>query len=195
MSWLTVAEVRTHLGKSSSADDEELYGFILAAESMIDDLMGTVLPSTTPREEWQRGGCTTVILDQCPVAAVVEVSQNGTVIPQADLDDPQAVGWYASDLDMGGGLLRHTSWFSYGSRVKVTYHPGLLVIPNNYRLAGLALTAHLWQMEKNGTMGVNASRLGESSSDPIVFRGFALPARVRELLGLGKRATSETLVG
>jgi hypothetical protein len=133
-----------------------------------------------------------LILDYAPVCVVVSVEQNGTELTERDLDT-NTPGWYATNLDLGGGMLRHSSWFSRGD-IKVTYHPGRPVTQGNVRLAGLELVAHLWQMSQNGKAGQTSSRFG-STEEPLVFRGFALPQRVRELLGLGNRATDEQLVG
>lgn len=194
MSWLTVPECKLHLGKSTTADDEELYGHIEAAEAMIDRLIGTVRPSTAPTEEWHGGGRQLIVLDESPVAAVVSVAVNGVTVAQADLDVTGSIGWFASDLDMGAGIVRHTSWFSHG-RVKVSYHPGHAVIPGNVRMAGLELVAHLWQSSQNGRAGTGTQRINQGAELAAVSVGYALPNRVRELLGLGKRATDEQLVG
>lgn len=197
MSWLSVGECKQHLGKSAAvyADDEELYGFVEAAESMVDALIGVVRPSGTPRVESHPGGRDTLVLRKCPVAAIVSVEQSGSAVPMADMDDDRPSGWYADDVDMGGGIVRHTSWFSFGAPVKVTYHEGRLLIPGNVRLAGLELVAHLWQSSQNGMAASGNPLGGRLSEEPIVFRGYALPNRVRELLGLGGRATDEQLVG
>lgn len=192
MAWLSVAEAKLHLGKTATVDDEELYGFIEAAESLVDRLIGRVRPPLDPEVEYHDGGCDVIVLRKSPVAAIVEVAQLGAVLAQADLDVPTSAGWHASDLDMAAGIIRHTSWFSWGrNRVRVTYHPGLLVIPGDVRIATLDIVQQLWQASQNGVAGAFPARL-----DAGVPIGFAIPARARELLGLPESgAPAETLVG
>lgn len=189
MAWLTLAEVKLHLGKDNAGDDEELFGFITAAEAMVDKLVGIVRPPLEPLVEHVDGSGGVAILDRCPIAAISEVAC-GTVIGQADLDDSASQGWYASDRDMAAGIIRHTSYFP-ASRVKVTYYPGRLVIGGNVRLATLDIVDQLWQASQRGTAG-KPSYQEEGS---IVYRGFAVPRRARELLGLPDEGNAEVLVG
>lgn len=194
MSWLTVAEVKLHLGKDKAADDEELFGFIEAAESTVDSLIGIVRPPLEPLVDYQTGdGTQLLILARAPVAGITAVEVAGVTATQADLDDTSSVGWYALDDDMAAGFIRHTSCWSYNQTVKVTYYPGRLVIPGNVRLATLDIVLQLWQASQRGSAGDKPSYSPTEGS--TVPRGFAVPQRARELLGLPKEGNAETLVG
>src|SRR5580765_6541514 len=110
--WLSMEEVKLHLDMDRDRDDEEVYGFVLAAEQLVDNLVGIVRPPVVPVTEIVHGcGQDALVLSKFPVAAVVEVRFNGTVVTQVDPEDLSAVGWFASDTDLAGGLLRHTSWW------------------------------------------------------------------------------------
>lgn len=194
MAWLGVEEAKLHLGKTRPDDDEELYGFITAAEAMVDNLIGVVRPPLEPITESHLGARQCIVLRKFPVAAIQEVVSNAGVIAQAGASFTTS-GWYADDSDLAGGVLRFVGGWWPTSNIFVTYFPGRLIIPGNVRLATLELVAHLWQASQNA--GGSIPRAGNIGGPPDQPRmtGFALPNRVRELLGLGDRATSEQQVG
>lgn len=192
MAWLTVAEVKQHLGKDNTADDEELFGFVEAAEAMVDQLIGIVRPPTTPVVEYADGSDGVVILNRSPVAAISEVYCAGSIVAQADLDDTSPSGWYASDLDLQAGVIRHTRYFPAPPNVRVTYYPGRLVIPGNVRLATLEIVDQLWQASQRGTAGKPSYQGAEAG---VVYRGFAIPQRAKELLGLPQDGGAQVLTG
>ena len=188
--FISLAEIKTHLKKDlvKTTDDAELLEFITASCSKIVELVGPVAPvalTQTVRCGARRGS---IILDAHPVIEVTSVTIDGDAVAEADLDAGVS-GWI---LDAGAGLLRHSGWL-WGT-VTVAYRAGRAPLPGNVRLAGLELTAHLWRTIKlNGTGG----RPPVAGGDDIVIAGaaYALPNRVRELLGLGRNPTSDVLVG
>lgn len=189
--FITVDELKTHMNKAGAADDAELPGFISAACQMVVDRIGVVSPTDATQTVWgHRVHRREFVLDLHPVIDVTAVTVDGTVVPQAD---PVAGtdGWV---LDAGPGVLAHTQRWP-GGRIEVTYQAGRTPLPGNIRLAALELAAHLWQQSQLNT--ASTARPSTFGSDELALRGvgFALPYRVRELLGLGKNPTDEFLVG
>lgn len=182
-SFISLADVKNHLKKTDTADDEKLRGFRDAACQMIKDRMGHVTPAALTMD----GGGRTVILER-PAISVTSVVQlpGGDSVPAAD---PVAGtdGW---TLDAGAGLL--TLSRSYG-RVRVTYRAGRSPLPGNFRLAALELTGHLWRTSQHNTSGGRPSLGVDETVVPGV--SYALPYNVRQLLGLDKRPQEEVLVG
>ena len=191
LNFISLAEAKKHLKKdlAKSADDAELLEFISAACAKIVDLIGPVAPVAVVQTEWCRWRHRQVALDEHPVVEVTSVTVNGVTVPQADA----GVGTDGWILAPGPGLLEHSWRWPYG-RMVVTYRAGRTPLPANVRLAGLELAAHLWRTIKlNGTGG----RPPVAGGDDIVIAGqaYALPNRVRELLGLGRNQTADVLVG
>jgi hypothetical protein len=193
--FISLAEIKRHLKKdpAKTDDDAELLEFIAAACQMIEDRIGPVTPRAATQTVWRHhhhhASRRQILLNTHPVVDVTTVTVDGVTVPEAD---PVAGtdGWV---LDAGPGVLAHTRHWPWG-RVEVTYRTGRTPLPGNIRLAGLELAGHLWRSTKlNGSGG----RPAPGGSDELALRGvgFALPYRVRELLGLGKLPTSDIQVG
>lgn len=190
--FITVEDAKKHLVKTDDADDAELEGFVSAACSMIVDRIGQVSAVEAVDEADHRGfrRLRAIVLEDHPVVSVTAVQVvGGETVPAADPDN-HVDGWV---LDGGAGVLRHTGLWPRGI-IRVTYTAGRVPLPGNVRLAALELTSHMWRsMKLNATGG----RPALSGMDEVVMPGaaYALPFRVRELLGLGAQPTAEPLVG
>lgn len=192
--FISLTELKRHLKKDQAKtdDDTELLEFIASACQMIEDRIGPVSPRPATQTVWQHHHHPyrrQILLDTHPVVDVTTVTVDGVTVPEAD---PVAGtdGWV---LDAAPGVLAHTRRWPWG-RVEVTYRAGRTPLPGNIRLAGLELAGHLWRSTKlNGSGG----RPAPGGGDELALRnvGFALPYRVRELLGLGKLPTSDIQVG
>lgn len=187
MPWIDLDEVKDHLNKTNSNDDDELQGFLEAACAVIEDLKGHVDPVATSGVYAARVGADTawpfgcrffLYLPEAPVLsvqAVASVVGNGTATAVPSRDAVAGTdGW-----ELSGSLLYVASPGLY----QVTYTVGRNPVPANYRLAALELAAHLWR----------GSQLNQSSGRPPIAGdqmmvlpqiASALPYRVRELLGL-----------
>jgi uncharacterized repeat protein (TIGR01451 family) len=189
--FVSVADVKQHMRKTDTADDAQLAGFVGAACQMIVDRIGVVSPTAATHTVYHGHLRMRIILEQNPVISVVTVVAlpDGTTVPPADPDN-NVDGWV---LDSGPGVLTHTSRWP-GRQLRVTYRAGRSPLPGNIRLAALELASHLWRSSQLNTSGRRPSLSGE---DGVIMRGesYALPYRVRELLGLGKNPTDEFLVG
>lgn len=180
MSWVTTDDARTHLDKLSTLEDAELQHFIDAACTAIADRMGPVDVETIVDETHRADRAGRVILDRSPVLTVSAVTRlvgNGVTAP-VDADDPVAGvrGWRL--VSSGGVLTIGAPWW----HVQVSYAAGRDPVPENYRLAALELTGHLWRASK---LNAGGGRTQQGDTDQIVpGLSSAFPYRVRELLGL-----------
>lgn len=193
LNFISLTDTKTHLRKTDTKDDAELVGFITAACAKIVELIGPVSPTAvTETVRIPRWGNNTITLGTSPVISITSVTVRGVspvTVPAAD-PDTNTDGWV---LNGGAGVLTHTSRFPYGT-LQVDYRAGRTPVAGNIRLAGLELTSHLWRSIKlNGSGG----RPPIQAADDIVIGGqaYALPNRVRELLGLGRNQTADVLVG
>lgn len=195
--WITVAELKLHANKTSSADDAELAGFVSAACAVIVDRIGQVSPVAATadvrlarRPHRRLYGHGVAVLPDWPVVGVsaVVALPGGEVVPAADALN-NLDGWTLAPggvLVLTGALARH---------VRVTYTAGRDPLPANIRLAALELASHLW---KASQLNNSSARLPAGlGGDQVVTPGisYALPTRVRELLGLGPNGTDDVLVG
>lgn len=183
--FISLAAVNEFLGRS--ADDPDLRKWLGPACRMIRDRMGHVSPVefvedfTDPRAP--------VILTEYPVIEVVSVEAlpGLAAIPEANPATGVA-GWTVKN-----GIVRKSSgWLG---KVRVTYRAGRTPVPTNFTLAGWELAAHLW---RNSQLNAGGGRPALSDDDTPIMPGsaFALPIRVRELLGLGRdQFGSEVLIG
>jgi hypothetical protein len=191
LNFISLAEAKKHLNKdlAKTTDDAELLEFVTAACSKIVDLIGPVAPVTVVETVPCRAPLQVIVLEQHPVISVTSVTADGTTVPEADFGTGVS-GWV---LDPGPGLLGHSQRWPWG-QVQVTYRAGRTALPGNIRLAALELTGHLWKQSQLNNGGGRPQITGD---DPVMMPGlaYALPLRVRELLGLGKNPTSEILVG
>jgi hypothetical protein len=190
--FISLAEVKRHLNKTKTTDDDELLEFIAAACTAIEERIGHVTPTTVTEEAAIRWGANTIILDQRPVVDVTSVVLAGnppTTIDPADADN-SVPGWR---LNAGAGVLTHSHSFPHGT-VRVVYTAGRTPVPGNVRLAAVELAAFLWRSIKMYNSG---GRPGAPGADDVMsFRGvaYALPNRVKELLGLGNNQPTDNLL-
>lgn len=186
--FITLDQVKDHLNKTSTADDAELAVFISAAQRMIIDRVGQVSQVTAVEDLNTFGDA--VILSHRPIITVTTVEKLPGLdpVPQAD-EATDVAGWF---LENPEGVLKHTRTFP--DRVRVTYEPGRDPVPGNITMAGLELVAHLWQSSQHFRPSAGRPNL-ELDTTVIPGVNYALPIRVRELLGLGKSPTDRPLVG
>jgi hypothetical protein len=198
VAWIDLPDIKAHLNKTGSGDDAELIGFVGAACAMVEDIKGHVdvvtvvdvvsaSPTLVQHPFWRYNTWQHILtLNDGPVLTVTSVNYlpgDGTSIatPQQDIGAGIAQGWWQVDRVLYVPLSTHT----FG-RYQVTYQAGLDPVPDNYRLAALELAADLWK-----TTQMNAKSPGPMGEPDVEWmRGtagsasYAMPFRVRELLGL-----------
>lgn len=187
--FISLADLKHHVDRAQSdtSDDAEMIGHLRSACEMIRDRIGHVTPVTFTRDVNARE---VIVLGEHPVISVTSVATLPGLVAVAQAGPATGVaGWTLEDGP--AGILTHTSRFGY---VRVTYRAGRTPVPGNVRLAALELAAHLWRSSQLNSGG-NRPALGDNETPVFPGSSYALPTRVRELLGLGKLPTSEVLVG
>lgn len=176
--FVSLADVKHHLKKIGTEDDEDLRGFIGAGCRLITDRMGAVAPVTVVVDRPVRRGM--VVLPTRPVISITSVVRlpGGEVIPAADA----LAGTNGWKLESAEGVLSVSGWCG---EVRITLRVGRTPLPPNFRLAGLELIAHLWRGSQHNQAGGRPA-LGDSDAIAVSVRPFAMPYRVMELLGLKK---------
>jgi hypothetical protein len=153
---------------------------VATACQMIRSRIGEVAPVTAVVDVSTRRR-DVLVLEHRPVISITSVQVLPGLAAVAAGDEGTGVdGWVLSAKD--AAILRHTSRFP--ARVRVTYQAGRDPVPANVGLAAKELTAHLWRGPKLNAGGGRPSLSGDSAT--MVGSTFALPIRVRELLGLGR---------
>lgn len=190
---VSLPEAKKHLNKdlNATADDDEIRDFIDAAQYVIEFRLGfRIVPRTVV--EYFDGGCLAVHLSEGPVTAVVEVREQWAPGDQrtltAEPDTSVGVGDNNYLLGTGRRLLRRSNGYQYGfpsgvQNIKVTYKVGPLSPLPNVKLAALELIGHVWRASQLASGQTRSREVTES----LVSIGYAVPNRVRELLG-AKRA-------
>jgi hypothetical protein len=178
---ISLKELKLHLNKDPdlTIDDGELADVLDAAQDMITDRIGPVIP--TIYTDRFSGGRAAVALSRRPVISVTSVFEN------VNTGSPTAVASTGYGLDGATGILTRLStagapvWWSGGfSSVAVTYTVGRSPVPQNIRLAAKELAAHLWRNSQIGRARRQRSSADDESSAGL---GYSMPYRVRELLG------------
>jgi hypothetical protein len=178
LAFIGLADTKEYMKKTDTRDDEKLRAFIQASCAMIVERVGHVTPLEVTED---RSGCRTIVLRKRPVLEVVSVQKlpGLATVAEADLATGTA-GWVAEEP---ARILRHTS--GYFGDVRITYRVGRVPTPGHIRTAGYELVAHLWRTSQLNSGG-GRPPLSDMESPVIPGAAFALPIRVRELLGLGK---------
>jgi uncharacterized phiE125 gp8 family phage protein len=193
MPWIQLAETKTHLNETDTANDAEIQGFINAACAAIEYIKGHINPVTFAAAVFDADECGVVILPELPVESITTVTHylgggNTDVVPPADRLYGVA-GWTWD----GSAKLTVPGW---RWTVAVTYSAGyanVADVPPNYRLAALDLTQHLWERSQLNASGGRPGIDIEAETIPGIAN--AMPYAVRELLGLyGKTIRDEVFI-
>jgi hypothetical protein len=179
---VSASDVRTHLNLTDTTQDAELVGFISAAQAMVENITGPVLPAVYT--ETFNGGQTELVLSEYPVLSITSVVENsqGTASTLAELVAPYSdttglsyrVDYSIGTLTRWSGTMQ-SRWAAGLGTVTVTYTAGRASVPPDVRLATLRLIEHLWTSQQN------SGRLRGGSPD-IPAAGHAIPWFVEELL-------------
>ena len=159
---VSLSDARAHLGITDTRDDEELRAVLLAAHDAVSaHLKRPVTRAARTDTLTPRGAC--VVLPLPDVAAVTNVTDNGTAVPPTD---------YRVD-SRTGVLTRSSGW---KGPVTVTWTT-LPVEAADVRQAVLEMCRHLWETQR-GT----SRALPRSGDITTTGTGYALPNRVEQLL-------------
>lgn len=176
--FITVQQLKTHLKKEGTANDDELQTFVGAACQMIRDLVGEVAEVEATDVRTLRG-VRRIVTEHRPVVSL----DSATDADGNDITD-------AFTLANSEGVIDG----AFNGQVTIRYTCGRQPVPDNITLAALELGAHLWRASQNGGAAGAPSFNDASDGVQLIGSAFALPIRVRELLGLGRRGTDEPLI-
>jgi hypothetical protein len=189
-----MASVKAHLNMplADTSQDDELQGFMLAMEPIIEDINGYIVPKTTV--EYFDGANMTICVSRQPLISVTSIYEYYGLSQFLLTEQPlgaqaNAFGFTVDQLT--GQIMRRTfggqaARFAIGEKnVKVTYVSGLNSVPFNVRLGCLELLRHNWQL----TQQAGRRKFGRAAEDgePHIPIGFAVPDRVVEMLAPGRR--------
>lgn len=174
---------------TDDADDAELTRHLLAATGLIEDRIGPLVTRSFTEDHrlsQARGRRSSgrMLLRRRPAVAVTALASitYGIVTDFTDFDPD------VHYLDTEAGIFDLRGWASSYGDYRVTYTAGrgtIDDIPAKYKQAVLITAEHLWETQRG--RGLHPSRFG-SQADPTevpeIMRGFALPRRAQELIGL-----------
>lgn len=201
---VTLADVKTHLRYPSTDvnDDIALQGFISAADDVIRQECGDVIPRHY--DEYHDGGNYWIYLRHRPVISVENVEEGwgwwNYELDYQQVNTQPAGDMFAYSVDSPeiGGITRRSAGnvqipFVPGTKnIRVWYTAGRLPIPPVIRLAALELIAHWWQGSQfrasangntqNGYDATEGERYDRGNEQGVVGINYGLPFRVLELL-------------
>lgn len=168
---VSLAELRTHLRKGSTASDEELRWHALVATELAEEWLGYVLRRTVVTGEQHDGGRASVLLLRGPVESVTTVTVAGTALA--------STAWR---LDKTAGILHHAYGTFGGSTldVVVDYVAAPTRGLHRYVQGVREITRHLWDTQRGGSQLPRQQGAGD---DWTSESGWSVPRRVMELLG------------
>jgi len=152
----TLAEVKSQLNKTSTADDVELQSYIDAVTAPIEGFCGAILPVTVTDPITNPNGSVYVVR-AARLASVTSVTeyQGTTAVAYTEAADPTAAGSYTYMVDpsLNGIIARLGASGAeqrFGGPLKVVYIAGFAVIPANINLAARILVQALWETQNGG---------------------------------------------
>lgn len=185
---ISLSEVKTHLNKdlTLTSDDDELRDWIDAARYVIEREVGPVLPRTIT-ETYSPHAQRRIHLKHGPVISITTVTETWgpgdvrVLTPDAGLT--YGDNEYLYDAGDRTLVRRNSGWSTYwpsgDANVTVTYMVGRYPIPPNHKMAVAELINHLWRASQ---LASGATRPNPTAPDTVQL-GYAIPNRVRELLG------------
>jgi uncharacterized phiE125 gp8 family phage protein len=184
---VSASDVRQHLNLTDSTQDAELEGFTRAAQAVIENITGPILPRSVT--ETFDGGQRSIVLSVYPVLTISSITENttGTAYPLTEITAPYSdTTGYSYRVDYSIGEITRWSgtfpmnWAKGFGTVTVTYTAGRAQVPEDIRLATLRLIEHMWSSQQGG------SRRGTSNDVPGA--GHVMPWYVEELLAPHRKA-------
>ncbi|MEV6791250.1 phage head-tail connector protein [Streptomyces sp. NPDC051320] len=173
MAIITLAQAKAQLGidPDDTSDDDELQLYLEAATIAVEKARGQVIDVRPVIDDLDLTGAATFVLRSSPAIELTSVEA---------VDGSQT--WDITALHLYGqsGRVSVLSGPPVTGLVSVSYTAGMQPIPDNYVLAALIIVQHLWETQR-GSMGV---QLGGEAEAYTPGRGFAIPRRAIELLGL-----------
>lgn len=212
-SWASLDELRTFLqfDDEDTSDNAALQRQLDSACSVIEGIKGRIGQEVLTNEVQPVQRLGLVLLDETPIVSVEQVrlvSGAGSFVVLGKSDPAAGIlgGW---KMQSAGGVLSvpvacagdsspTSVYVRPGATVLVDYTTGLDPVPPNYTQAAIELAGFLWNSSQNNEGGGRTSTGGTDEEWPARASGgigaYALPFRVRELLGLYGSAVKSQIV-
>lgn len=158
---VSLEEIKTYLGVTTTTSDEELRTFLDAATARGEAETGRVFGRRTVTHEWTAPSGM-VTFPGVPILSITSVTDDGATLTAADY-----LLWKHS------GVIKPVG--AWAGDVTVTAVCGYTAPPAPLRQGVMEMTRHLWQTQR-GTLKMG---IGEAEWSPVM--SFALPRRVEEL--------------
>lgn len=194
MSLVTLADAKAHLNIPSSAGttyDTELQGFIDAAQPVVEQLAGPVVPRVITGET-HNGGRDRIVTYNSPIISVQSLTEY--VGASAFTLTAQPLGSTTSNygyeiVDSNGGVIVRRSAAGMPvpfqgdfNSVVISYTAGYSTLPANVRLGALELIRHWWQRSQQAARRGFRSAPGGNDDVGVMVGNFLVPNFVAELL-------------
>lgn len=197
---VSLADTKKFLNITSTGDDDELRAYIESVTRVVENYRNEVIARRTVVEEidtmrgvrtigrtgaaydmgYENGGAKRrIMLGSTPVLSLTSVARvDGTYT------------WDLSQIDLNpdtGGVSVLFGPLFYGF-IRATYVAGYSIVPSNYTMAALIIIEHLWQLQRQPSIGGSSTgglfARGEMDASLGGWgAGFAIPNRAAELLG------------
>jgi uncharacterized phiE125 gp8 family phage protein len=167
----SLADLKRHLNKLDTDDDDELRGHLAAATAAVERHLGEVVAKRSFTDRLYARCRERLLLTRHPVLAV-------TAIVSAEDDTV----WDVDDfLVEPTGLVSRLQGPVLWGLVDVTYTAGVRAVAPDRRLAAQIIAAHLWETQQRSHLS-GGPTYDEQILTPSGL-GFAIPNRAVELLG------------
>lgn len=181
MAFITLAEVKSQLNMTSTANDAELQDYMDAACDEVENWVGPVATRVITNEfvdlmgrtifnELTTAGTRAIVLRWRPVQSIQAISSailSGVTYAPTDFF-----------IDTDTGIVRRNDGGTIFGPLLVSYTAGYATAPAWARLAAKIIVQHLWRTQRGGT-----NRPGSGDADGMVAGiGFAIPGSAAELL-------------
>lgn len=195
------ADVLPHLNMTSVPSDggRELQGFITAAQVVIEDIVGHVVPATF--DEFYDGGNTSISLRHLPVLSIASITEiigiTGYTITPQPVGSPVDNFGYTLDVPKTGRVTRRSAgsapypWYQNIGNIEVVYTAGRTSVPGNVRLAMLELIRDWFQDGQQGYGKASSYAPADGSSSDDAYSttpsGYVVSNRIKQLCGASDR--------
>ena len=184
---LTDAKDFLRLRGTSTADDDRLQDFLVAAQAVAEFYVGDIVGGTYT--ETHDGGDAAIYTRHTPIQTVTSLTEYVGSITYTLTNQPlghsvDAWGYTIDDPEAGRIVRRSASGMAWrfvpgSGNVTITYTTGRAAIPGQVITAVEFIVQHLWTTQR-GAMPMNANPGDGESMVPGI--GYAIPNRAIELL-------------
>jgi hypothetical protein len=171
VSVISMAEAKAHLNITSTADDDELRNFLMAATELVENRAGTCVRRTFTERVSQGGR--ELVLARRPVISVALVKSVWPGGPQ----------WTTAQLITDGeaGIVSQAYlWNFWYGPWDVTYDAGRAVLAERHLHAAKEQLRHLWETQRGAVQAPPLA--GDETFTTSWGFAFSVPRRVAELL-------------